>query len=212
MQVVLLERVEKLGQMGDVVSVKDGYARNFLLPQNKALRATTGNMERFEKERAQLETRNLELKKEAEAVKEKMDGEQFVILRQAGESGQLYGSVSSRDIADAATDGGFSVDRSQVVLNKPIKTLGLHDIKTSLHPEVQCTVVLNVARSEEEAIRQARGEDISAQTDEEDAVEIDSESIFENDEQAKEAIADAADDSDGDVANEDDSEAEKASE
>ena len=136
MQVVLLERIAKLGQMGDVVAVKPGYARNFLLPQGKALRATKANLERFEKDRAQLEARNLELKKEAEAVHEKLEGQRFVVIRSAGDTGQLYGSVSPRDIADAVTAGGFSVGRQQVLLEKPIKTLGLHEVKVQLHPEV----------------------------------------------------------------------------
>lgn len=160
MQVILLERIAKLGQMGDVVTVKDGYARNFLLPQNKALRATKENRARFEKERAQLEARNLELKKEAEAVREKLDGQSFVVIRQAGESGQLYGSVASRDIAEAVTGGGFSIERRQVMLDKPIKTLGLTEVKISLHPEVIAKITLNVARSPDEAERQARGEQV----------------------------------------------------
>lgn len=161
MQVILLERVGRLGQMGDVVNVKDGYARNFLLPKGKALRATDENMKEFQQRRVQLEARNLELKKEAEAVAEKLNGKQFTTIRQAGDTGQLYGSVSTRDIADLVKEGGFTVDRTQVVLERPIKTLGLHEVRISLHPEVEVKVTLNIARSQEEADRQARGEDLS---------------------------------------------------
>jgi large subunit ribosomal protein L9 len=161
MQVILLERIGRLGQMGDVVNVKEGYARNFLLPQKKALRATADNLSRFEKDRAQLEARNLELKKEAEAVAGKLDGKTFLAIRQAGDTGQLYGSVTTRDIADFVTAGGFSLDRRQVVLDRPIKTLGLQPIRVALHPEVIVKVTLNVARSQDEADRQARGEDVS---------------------------------------------------
>lgn len=161
MQIILLERVGRLGQMGDVVNVRDGYARNFLLPKGKALRATKENMEEFQKRRVQLEARNLELKKEAEAVAEKLEGQQFATIRQAGDTGQLYGSVSTRDIADLVKEGGFTVDRTQVVLERPIKSLGLHEVKISLHPEVVVRVILNVARSEDEAQRQARGEDVT---------------------------------------------------
>jgi large subunit ribosomal protein L9 len=161
MEVILLERVAKLGQMGDTVRVKDGFARNFLLPRGKALRATKDNKERFETQRSQLETRNLERRKEAEAVAEKLDGQSFTIIRQAGESGVLYGSVSTRDLAEAMTAGGFSVSREQIVLNAPVKTLGLHAIPVTLHPEVQVKVTLNVARSPEEAERQARGESVT---------------------------------------------------
>lgn len=165
MQVVLLERVEKLGQMGDVVRVKDGFARNFLLPQKKALRATKANIERFESQRAQLEARNLELKKEAEQVHAKLNGQTFVVLRQAGETGILYGSVSTRDIATAVTEGGFSAARNQVILDRPIKVIGLHEIRLVLHPEVSATITINVARTAEEAERQAAGEDLTAQRD-----------------------------------------------
>lgn len=166
MQVILLERVGRLGQMGDVVNVRDGYARNFLLPKGKALRATNENMEEFQKRRVQLEARNLELKKEAEAVAEKLNGQRFTTIRQAGDTGQLYGSVSTRDIADLVKEGGFTIDRTQVVLERPIKSLGLHDVKISLHPEVDVKVFLNVARSEEEAERQARGEDVTVMREE----------------------------------------------
>ncbi|TCP61908.1 LSU ribosomal protein L9P [Rhodovulum bhavnagarense] len=169
MQVILLERVAKLGQMGEVVSVKDGYARNFLLPQGKALRANEANIARFEAEKAQLEARNLETKKEAEALAEKLDGQQFIVIRSASDSGALYGSVTPRDIADAATADGFSVDRKQVVLNGPIKELGLHDVSVHLHPEVAATVQINVARSAEEAQLQASGKSIQELAAEEEA-------------------------------------------
>jgi large subunit ribosomal protein L9 len=161
MQTILLERIGRLGQMGDVVNVKDGYARNFLLPQKKALRATPENLARFEKDRTQLEARDLELKKEAEAVATKLNGKSFLAIRQAGDTGQLYGSVSSRDISELITAGGFTIDRRQIVLDKPIKTLGLHATRVALHPEVIVQVALNVARSEDEAERQARGEDVT---------------------------------------------------
>ncbi|WP_294534740.1 50S ribosomal protein L9 [uncultured Rhodoblastus sp.] len=158
MQVILLERVAKLGQMGEVVRVRDGYARNFLLPRGKALRATDANKKHFDGQRAQLEARNLERKGEAQAVADQLNGQTFTILRQAGESGQLYGSVSTRDIAEAATAGGFSVERHQIVLHVPIKTLGLHKTPVHLHPEVDAEIFVNVARSAEEAERQAKGE------------------------------------------------------
>ncbi len=161
MQVILLERIRSLGQMGDVVTVKDGYARNFLLPQRKALRATQANAATFESQRAQLETRNLEQKNEAANVGERLNGESFIVIRQAGDTGQLYGSVSTRDIAEIITEGGFSADRRQIVLAQPIKELGLHEIDVSLHPEVEVKVMVNVARSKEEAERQARGEDVT---------------------------------------------------
>jgi large subunit ribosomal protein L9 len=166
MQVILLERIGRLGQMGDVVTVKDGYARNFLLPQKKALRATKENLARFESNRSQLEARNLELKKEAEAVAAKLDGQTFVAIRQAGDTGQLYGSVTTRDIVEIVTAGGFSIDRRQVVLDRPIKTLGIHATRVALHPEVVVNVSLNVARTEDEAERQARGEDVTVVKDE----------------------------------------------
>jgi len=161
MQVILLERIGRLGQMGDVVTVKDGFARNYLLPQGKALRATEANRKRFERERTQLEAQDLELKSEAQVVSTKLDGKSFVVIRQAGDTGQLYGSVSTRDIAAAVTEGGFSIERRQVMLDRPIKTLGLHELRISLHAEVQPRVTINVARSPDEAARQARGEDIS---------------------------------------------------
>jgi len=161
MQVILLERIGRLGQMGDVVNVKDGFARNFLLPQKKALRATDENRKRFEKDRAQLEARDLELKKEAQAVADKLGGKSFLAIRQAGDTGQLYGSVTTRDIAEVVTAGGFSIDRRQVVLDHPIKTLGFHSTRVALHPEVIVAIKLNVARSQDEAERQARGEDLT---------------------------------------------------
>jgi large subunit ribosomal protein L9 len=161
MQVILLERIGRLGQMGDVVTVKDGFARNFLLPQGKALRATKANRESFEKERAQLEARNLELKSEAGAVAEKLQGQSFIIIRQAGDSGQLYGSVTTRDISTAVSEGGFSIERRQVMLDRPIKSLGLHDVRIGLHAEVEPRVTINVARSPDEAARQARGEQVT---------------------------------------------------
>ncbi|WP_112663610.1 50S ribosomal protein L9 [Microvirga flavescens] len=161
MEVILLERVAKLGQMGETVKVRDGYARNFLLPRGKALRATKANKEHFEAQRAQLEARNLERKKEAAAVGEKLNGQSFIIIRQSGETGVLYGSVSTRDLAEIVTQGGFSVARNQFVLNQPIKTLGLHTVPVHLHPEVEVEVTINIARSPEEAERQARGESVT---------------------------------------------------
>jgi large subunit ribosomal protein L9 len=171
MEVILLERVSKLGQMGETVKVKDGYARNFLLPNNKALRATKANKERFEKDRVQLEGRNLELRKEAEAVAGKLDGQTFTLIRQAGETGQLYGSVNARDLAEASTAAGFTVGRSQIVLNTPIKAIGVHKVAVHLHPEVEVFISANVARSPEEAERQARGEDVTVHRHDEDEFE-----------------------------------------
>jgi len=158
-QVILLERVEKLGQMGQVVDVKPGFARNFLLPQKKALRATKDNIAYFEKQRTQLEAQNLARKGEAEQVAQKLDGLSVVVIRQAGESGQLYGSVSARDIAEAVTEAGFTIARGQVVQEKAIKTLGLYKQRVVLHPEVSVTVTINVAQSAEEAEMQAKGVD-----------------------------------------------------
>ena len=171
MQVILLERVEKLGQMGDEVKVKDGFARNYLLPKKKALRATEANRAYFKTQKTQLEARNLERKKEAEGISGKLSGKTFVMLRQAGDRGQLYGSVSPRDIADVVTAGGFSVSRGQVPLDKAIKTIGLHEINVVLHPEVRVKVTINVARTEDEAERQARGEDVLAEAIEEETAE-----------------------------------------
>ncbi|MGH6815990.1 MAG: 50S ribosomal protein L9 [Hyphomicrobiaceae bacterium] len=180
MQVILLERIGRLGQMGDVVTVKNGFARNFLLPRGKALRANAENRARFEQQRTQLEARNLELKKEAEAVAVKLDGRQFVAIRQAGDTGQLYGSVATRDVAEFVTQGGVTIERAQVVLDHPIKTLGLHSVTVALHPEVQVKVTINVARSPEEAERQARGEDVTVVKDEKVDIEtFGSEALFE---------------------------------
>lgn len=177
MQVVLLERVEKLGQMGDVVKVKPGFARNFLLPRGKALRATKTNIERFEIERVQLEARNKLARGEAEKVAKKLDGQSFTILRAAGETGLLYGSVNTRDIAAAVTEGGFSANRNQVVLDQPIKSVGMHEVRIQLHPEVRSKVTLNVARNADEAERQAKGEDVSVV--QEDEEEVDSAQFLE---------------------------------
>lgn len=192
MQIILLERIAKLGQMGDTVRVRDGYARNYLLPQGKALRANKANLERFELERAQLEARNLERKSEAEAVASKLDGEALVMIRSAGETGQLYGSVSTRDIAEGLTETGFSVARSQVELRTPIKTIGLHSVLIRLHPEVEVTISVNVARSEDEAVRQAAGEDLT--TPEQD--------VFEFEEEEAEGDGEAADETDGEAVEE----------
>ena len=158
MEVILMERVAKLGHMGEKVRVKDGYARNFLLPRGKALRATENNMKRFEGQRIELEARNLKLKTEASAVQELLDGKNFVVIRQAGETGQLYGSVSTRDIADVIVADGMKVTRDQVILLNPIKAIGVHVVPVHLHPEVEAKITVNVARSPEEAERQAKGE------------------------------------------------------
>jgi len=183
MQVILLERVEKLGQMGDEVRVKSGFARNYLLPKKKALRATKANREYFLTQKAQLEARNLERKSEAEQVAKTLDGKIFMLLRQAGDRGQLYGSVSPRDIADVITEGGFSISRTQVPLDQAIKAIGLIKIAVVLHPEVRVHVTLNVARTEDEAERQARGEDVLAETtpqeDEAAQAKIAAEAMFE---------------------------------
>jgi large subunit ribosomal protein L9 len=162
MKVVLLERVERLGAIGDVVTVKDGFARNFLLPRQKALRASASNLKVFEAERAQIEARNADARAAAERVGARLEGEAYILIRQAGESGQLYGSVSGRDVADAINEAGNRVERSQVVLDRPIKSVGVHDVKLRLHPEVTVTVQVNVARSVDEAERQARGENVIA--------------------------------------------------
>jgi large subunit ribosomal protein L9 len=165
-ELILLQRVEHLGQMGEVVKVKPGYARNYLLPQKKALRATKENREHFEQQRGQLEAQNLKRREEAERVAERVGGLAVVIVRQAGESGGLYGSVSARDISEAATAAGLSIDRQQVVLRKPIKTLGLWQVHVMLHPEVTIEITVNVARSAEEAEKQARGERVGVAADE----------------------------------------------
>jgi len=183
MQVILLERIGRLGQMGDVVTVKDGYARNFLLPQGKALRATEANRKQFESQRSQLEARDLERKSEAEGVSGKLNGKSFIVIRQAGDNGQLYGSVSTRDIAEAVTEGGFSIERQQVQLDRPIKALGLHEVRISLHGDVVPHILVNVARSADEAARQARGEDVTRTLTEEEedaeAARIAAQGLFE---------------------------------
>jgi large subunit ribosomal protein L9 len=181
MEVILLERVGKLGQMGEVVRVKDGYARNFLLPKGKALRATADNKKRFETMKTQLEARNLELKSEAQKVGSKLDGRTLTVLRQASESGQLYGSVSTRDLAELLTKDGFSVNRNQIQLNAPIKMIGVHKVPVALHPELEVNVTVYVARNADEAGRLERGEDVTVrreQTEEEEARET-AESFFE---------------------------------
>lgn len=191
MEVILLERIEKLGQMGDVVQVKDGYARNFLLPREKALRATERNRKRFDADRAQLETSSLERRTEAEAVAETMDGTSYVLLRQASDMGQLYGSVTSRDIADALTEGGFTSDKRQINLTAPIKTLGMHAVGVSLHPEVLVKISVNVARSTEEAEAQdieAAGGEVPAAAE-----------FFESDDAAREAEETLAEDGEDDT-------------
>lgn len=175
MQVILMERVAKLGQMGDVVTVKQGYARNYLLPLKKAMRATKTNIAVFEKQKSQMEARNLEAKSEADAIATKLNGKQFIIIRSASDTGSLYGSVTNRDAAEATTNDGFSIDRKQIIIDKPIKELGLHTVKVSLHPETQCNIDLNVARSEEEAKLQADGksiQDLAAQAEAEAEFEI----------------------------------------
>jgi len=192
MQVILLERVEKLGQMGDEVRVKDGFARNYLLPQKKALRANKTNREYFQTQKAQLEARNLERKSEAQKIADKLEGKTFVLLRQAGDRGQLYGSVSPRDIADVITEGGFSVSRTQVPLDKAIKDIGLTPVNVVLHPEVRVKITLNVARTEDEAERQARGEDVLAEKTEEEEVKVAAEELFEEGAGPKEESEEAA--------------------
>ncbi|SMY09050.1 50S ribosomal protein L9 [Flavimaricola marinus] len=181
MDVILLERVAKLGQMGEVVKVKDGYARNFLLPQGKAMRVNAANMARFEEQKAQLEAKNLETRKEAESMAEKLGGQTFIIIRSASDSGALYGSVSPRDAAEAAQAEGFTFDRKQVINLSPIKELGLHDLTVRLHPEVDCTITLNVARSPEEAELQAAGKSIQElAAEEEAAAEFEIEQLFDD--------------------------------
>ena len=178
-ELILLQRVENLGQMGEVVKVKPGYARNYLLPQQKAIRASKTNRERFEQQRAQLEAQNLKRREEAERVAERVGGLSVVVIRQAGESGSLYGSVSARDISDAATEAGLTINRQQVVLGHPIKTLGLSQVRVMLHPEVMVPVTVNVARSPEEAERQARGERVGAEAEEEAAAAEAAAALFE---------------------------------
>jgi large subunit ribosomal protein L9 len=166
MEVILLERVAKLGQMGDIVRVRDGFARNYLLRQGKALRATKENRSRFENMKVELEARNLEQKKEAEKIAQRLDGQSFTVLRQAAEGGQLYGSVSPRDLAALVSDAGFALSRAQVALHAPIKTIGLHRVPISLHPEVEATINVTVARNADEAQRLARGEDVTVAREE----------------------------------------------
>jgi large subunit ribosomal protein L9 len=173
MDVILLERIERLGQIGDVVKVKQGFARNFLLPTKKALRATAENKKRFEEQRAQIEANNLQRREEAEKIKGKVDGLKVVIIRQASETGILFGSVSSRDISDGVTKAGFTVDRRQVILDKPIKTLGLHDVRVALHPEVIVKVTANVAKSEDEAVAQEKAGGFVAAQQAEDQAQAD---------------------------------------
>jgi len=200
MQVILMERVAKLGQMGDVVDVKPGFARNFLLPQGKAMNATDANKAQFEAQKAQLEARNLETKKEAEALADKLGGQQFIVIRQASDAGALYGSVTTRDAAEAATAEGFTVDRGQVALERPIKYLGLHDVLVTLHPEVTVSFTLNVARSTEEAELQASGKSIQELAAEEEAeAEFEIAELFDDigsaaseDEDLAEAVAEEA--------------------
>ncbi len=181
MQVILLERVAKLGQMGEVVDVKAGFARNYLLPQGKALSASAKNIADFEARKVQLETQNLETRKEAEAMAEKLSGQQFIVIRQASDGGALYGSVSTRDAAEAANQNGFSVDRKQVALTRPIKDLGLHDVIVTLHPEVEARIQLNVARSTEEAALQASGKSIQdAAAEADQAADFEIAELFED--------------------------------
>jgi large subunit ribosomal protein L9 len=168
MKVILLERVERLGGLGDTVTVKDGFARNFLLPRHKALRATAANQKVFDAQRADLEARNAKAKETAEGAGSKLDGSSYILIRQAGEAGHLYGSVSGRDVADAVNAEGGKIDRAMVVLDKPIKTLGVHEVKVRLHPEVSVSVLVNIARSQDEAERQARGENVIASQFEEE--------------------------------------------
>ena len=198
MEIILLERIAKIGQMGDVVRVRDGFARNFLLPAGKALRATDANKARFETDKAHLEARNLEARKEAEGVAEKLDGQNFIIIRSAGETGQLYGSAAARDIVEVVEAGGFSIARQQVRLDRPIKAIGLHEVQIDLHPEVSVSIALNVARSDDEAKRQARGEDLTRRDafDEPEAEEAaeaapDLAEVFENPEDAELAAEEA---------------------
>ncbi len=178
-ELILLQRVEKLGQMGELVKVKPGFARNFLLPQKKALRASKENLARFEEQRVQLEAQNLKRREEAERVAERVSGLSIVIIRQAGKSASLYGSVSARDIAEATTAAGLTVTRSQVMLEHPIKTLGLARVRVELHPEVSMRVIVNVARSQEEAERQARGERVGAEAEQEADDALDAAAMFD---------------------------------
>ena len=184
MEVILLERIPKLGQMGETVRVKDGFARNYLLPQGKALRATEANKAKFDGMKVELETRNVELKGEAQKISTRLDGQNFSVIRQAAETGQLYGSVSARDLAALITAAGFTVERAQIALNAPIKAIGRHKVPIALHPEVEVSVMINVARSADEAERPARGEDITIRDtdeaqDEKAAAAVVAEKFFE---------------------------------
>lgn len=192
MKVILLQRIKKLGQMGDEVTVKPGYARNYLLPTGKALRANKANRAYFETQRAQLEATNLEHKKEADAIAEKLEGKHFIAIRQAGDTGQLYGSVATRDIAEVIVESGFTIARNQVMLDRPIKLLGLHEVQLSLHPEVEVTVTINVARTQDEAERQERGEDITAVGDDGEEDKIAEEEFLENEQLAEQVQAELA--------------------
>lgn len=181
MQIILMERVAKLGQMGDVVNVKQGYARNFLIPTGKALRASAANITSFEAQKAQLEARNLETKAEADSLASKLDGQRFVVIRSASDAGSLYGSVTTRDAADAAIEAGFSIDKKQAILLEPIKELGLHALIIRLHPEVSANIELNVARSAEEAQLQAAGKSIQdLAAEEEAAAEFEIQELFDD--------------------------------
>ncbi len=200
MQVILLERIAKLGQMGDEVTVKTGYARNFLLPQGKALRANNSNRALYETQRADLEKRNDERKADADKIKENLDGNTYMLIRSAGQTGQLYGSVSTRDVAAALEENGFKVSRNQVNMPTPIKVIGLHDLTIILHPEVEATISVNVARSEDEAERQAAGESLTGRDEqfEHEAVDyegddVDLTEVFENEDDAEVAAEEASD-------------------
>lgn len=207
MDVILLERIARLGQMGDTVTVKDGYARNFLLPQGKALRANKANMTHFESQRVHLEARNLERKNEATAVSENLNGNTYVAVRSAGETGQLYGSVAARDIVAILDENGFSINRNQVELRAPIKIIGLHTVTLILHPEVEAEVTMNVARSEDEAVRQAAGEDLTSRdafddVEEAEEDELSIEDVFDNPEDANIEELELTDTSDAEEASE----------
>jgi large subunit ribosomal protein L9 len=186
-EVILLERVDKLGHMGEVIKVKDGYARNFLLRQGKALRATDANKARYERDKSMLEAKSAERRTGAVSESAKLEGKSFIVLRQAGESGQLYGSVSTRDIAEAASTTGVQVGRNQVMLDAPIKTIGLYTVRIALHPEVIVSVTLNVARSQDEAEAQARGEVLTGTVSEREEARLAAEELFESEEQARQA-------------------------
>jgi large subunit ribosomal protein L9 len=194
MQIILLERVEKLGQMGDEVRVKDGFARNFLLPKKKALRATKANREYFLTQKVKLEAHNLDRKKDADTIAKKLAGQSFMLIRQAGDRGQLYGSVSPRDVATVMEAGGFKVDRHQVQISQAIKTIGLFTLPVVLHPEVKVNITVNIARSEDEAGRQARGENVLAERNEQEDATIAAEELFEEGAGPKEDGDDATED------------------